>query len=245
MTTQKPERPSVTNKLNPDQRHVIIVPGLGSFGTRFALKEVTYHSVPHNYRSIQNPAVWRILLKFGEPAPRIVVGLDIYGDVALGRGSEGPRSPDIDFSNLNAQKLGVSRRHALLRPTPNKLFLIDLDSTNGTYVNAIPVGKGMAQMLKHGDTVALSGLNFVVEIANSPGGTRAESEDKTIDERKEGEGESKTLTLGEEISKTGPLPSMERPKVGEDTLLLSSKKVQQPSPGRETEAAKEDNKRDT
>jgi len=215
------KRPLVTGKLNADQRRAIIIPALGSFGTRFSSTGVLYHPVPFNYRTIQNPTPWRVLLKFGAPAPRAIVGLDIYGDVILGRGSDGPQSPDIDLSNLDALALGVSRRHALLRPTQNKLFLIDLDSTNGSYVNAIPVGRGMAQVLRSGDTVALAGLNFVVEVVRAPDLAKDPAEGTG-----EGQAESKptTLTVGDreetrkESTASIPLPPMARPRQGQDTL---------------------------
>ncbi|MBN1429632.1 MAG: FHA domain-containing protein [Anaerolineae bacterium] len=117
---------------------------------------------------VQDIVPWRILVKFGEPSPRLTVGLDIYADVILGRGVGGPGSPDIDLTNLDALDLGVSRRHAMIRPTPKRLYLIDLSSTNGSYVNAVPVGRGMAQVLRHGDSVALSRLSFIIEIISSP-----------------------------------------------------------------------------
>jgi hypothetical protein len=97
-----------------------------------------------------------------------VVGLDIYGDVILGRGADVPGSPDIDLSNLNAEQVGVSRRHALIRPGRSKLYLIDLGSTNGTYVNGVPVSKGMAQVLRGNDSISLAGLSMVIEIIKSP-----------------------------------------------------------------------------
>jgi hypothetical protein len=37
--------------------------------------------------------------------------------VVFGRGGDGPDAPDLDMSALGAHNLGVSRRHALLRPT--------------------------------------------------------------------------------------------------------------------------------
>ena len=50
----------------------------------------------------------------------------------------------------------VSRRHALVMETPSGFVLMDLSSTNGTYVNRIKVQKGEA-LLKHGDRITLAG----------------------------------------------------------------------------------------
>ena len=157
-----------TSKLSAEQRLTLAIPGLGSFDMRFASRDIPYYPVPSNYTMVQDIIPWRILVKIGEPAPRMIVGLDIYADIVLGRGAGSTDSPDIDLSNLDALDLGVSRRHAMIRPTRNRLYLIDLNSTNGSYVNAVPVGKGMAQVLRHGDAVALSRLSFVIEIVSSP-----------------------------------------------------------------------------
>lgn len=166
--TEDPKH-KTTGRLNAEQRHALTIPIFSAgFGSRFLPENLTYHPVPQNYRSIPQPNRWRILIKFASPAPRATVGLDIYADVTLGRGADGPDAPDIDLSNLKAGELGVSRRHAMLRPTRNRLFLIDVESLNGSYVNAIPVGKGMAQSLKTGDTVALGGLSFLVEVVQMP-----------------------------------------------------------------------------
>lgn|SRR5574341_195780 len=168
MTEPNQPKPAVTSRLDAEQRHALVIPGLGGFGNRFTTRDITYHPVPYNFATLPNPISWRIQLRFGAPAPRIVVGLDLYGDTILGRGNQGPYSPDIDLTNLNAIDLGISRRHALFRPTVTQLFLIDLESTNGTFVNAIPVGRGMAQVIRTGDTIALAGLSFVIEIIHSP-----------------------------------------------------------------------------
>ena len=241
MSKKKTTPPSVTSRLNPEQRCAIIVPGLGSFGSRLAPTDVVYHPAPYNYKTIRNPTPWRVLIKFGLPTPPITVGLDIHGDVVLGRDAESPHNPDIDLSNLDAQKLGVSRRHALLRPTRNKLFLIDLESTNGSYVNAIPVGRGMAQTLKHGDTIALAGLSFSIEIVHSPRSGQPQSDKKAVAEEETGEGMPTTLKLGEMTSQADPIPFIGRPKTGEDTLLFPIRKpLQESPPGRDTTSAQKD-----
>jgi len=168
MSQDDQNRPGQTSKLSAEQRLTLAIPGLGSFDMRFAAREIPYYPVPSNYTMVQDIIPWRILVKIGEPAPRMTVGLDVYADIILGRGAGSSDSPDIDLSNLDALDLGVSRRHAMIRPTRNRLYLIDLSSTNGSYVNAVPVGKGMAQVLRHGDTVSLSRLSFVIEIVSSP-----------------------------------------------------------------------------
>jgi hypothetical protein len=230
------DRPVATGKLSPDQRRALVIPSLGGFGSRFSARDIVYHPLPYNYQAIQSPASWRVELKFGAPAPRLVVGLDIYGDVVLGRGSQGPQNPDIDLSNLEALELGISRRHALLRPTRTQLFLIDLESTNGTYVNAIPVGRGMAQVIRTGDTIALAGLNFVIEIVHSPKSIKPEIATKPLSQSraKAQENKPETLKLGIKSDSSSPPP----PAIPGPLPPISPKETEEESPSKKPQDAK-------
>jgi len=178
MTSDSPKR-NVTSRLNVDEHHTLVIPALGSFDPRVAARDTTFYPVPSSYKTIPNPSIWRLLLKFSGKGPRVLAGLDVYGDIVLGRGSDEFDSPDIDLTNLEALAGGVSRRHAMLRPTQHKLYVIDLGSTNGTFVNAIPVSKGMAQTLRSSDTVEFGGLSCQVEIVFSPMSRQGNSDTPT------------------------------------------------------------------
>ena len=52
----------------------------------------------------------------------------------------------------------VSRRHCLIRREGESFKLIDLESYNGTFVNAVPVGE---QSLSHGDQIAVGSVRFL------------------------------------------------------------------------------------
>jgi len=199
MSTDQSNRRGVTGRLNLEERHTLIIPALGSFDPRVAARDTNFYPVPSTYKSIPNPPVWRILLKFSGKEPRVLAGLDVYNDVVLGRGTGEPDSPDIDLTNLNAMSDGVSRRHALLRPTQHRLYLIDLGSTNGTFVNAIPVSKGMAQTLRSSDSVSFGGLSCIIEIVFSP--LSREGATEVPDLHIKDEALSPTLKLGK--AKTG------------------------------------------
>jgi hypothetical protein len=115
---------------------------------------------------------WRVVLVHPD-ANKDVIGLEIHGDVVLGRaGAALDPNPDFDLSIYDAILHGVSRRHALLRPTEGQLFLIDLNSTNGTQVNAVAQEGGMARALRHNDTLSLGALHLTVKIMHraGPGG---------------------------------------------------------------------------
>jgi hypothetical protein len=121
-------------------------------------KEISVKEVPR----------WRIELHdlggLKEP-----LGYDILGDTVLGRHiPKGGSTPDLDFSAFDSGDKGVSRRHALLRPTRNNLYLLDLGSTNGTQRNAFPLGPGHAQALHDDDVITLGRLTFTLKIIAKP-----------------------------------------------------------------------------
>lgn len=92
------------------------------------------------------------------------LGLEILGDVVLGRSHE----CDLNLSGYGGYAEGVSRQHALLRPTASRLFIIDLESTNGTQHNALRLGCGQAREVRDGDTISLGSLTFRIRIVRSP-----------------------------------------------------------------------------
>lgn len=110
--------------------------------------------------------LWRIELH-GLQSDKGPLGLDIVGDVVIGRGGS-ESGVDLDMEPYNGAALGVSRRHAMLRPTTNGLFVLDLGSTNGTLINAMPVGPGMTRALAHEDTLSFGTLSCTVKIISSP-----------------------------------------------------------------------------
>src|ERR1044071_9455742 len=52
----------------------------------------------------------------------------------------------------------VSRRHCVIRREGESFKIVDLESYNGTFVNAVPVGE---QPLSHGDQIAVGSVRFV------------------------------------------------------------------------------------
>jgi hypothetical protein len=136
----------------------IYIPLPAELAEKVASKEVSVDDVPR----------WRIELhdlgSLKEP-----LGFDILGDTVLGRHIEGAdAAPDMDFSAFDSGDKGVSRRHAMLRPTRNNLYLLDLGSTNGTQRNAFPLGPGHAQAVQHDDIISLGRLTFTVKIIARP-----------------------------------------------------------------------------
>jgi hypothetical protein len=92
------------------------------------------------------------------PVARLAIG-----DRRLPLPAEGAtigRSRDCD---IVLSDVGVSRRHADIRPSPGGWTITDLGSTNGVLLNGLPV-QGV-QPLRPGDRVELGSTEIVLESA--------------------------------------------------------------------------------
>ena len=84
-------------------------------------------------------------------------------EFTLGRVSEGqPIMPDVDLTPYNAYASGVSRLHATLKKVGGRVVIIDLGSSNGTYVNENRLKDHVEYPLAHGDLIALGKLKIQV-----------------------------------------------------------------------------------
>lgn len=64
----------------------------------------------------------------------------------------------VDLTTADAHKLGVSRRHAVIRLIGEAVMIKDLGSTNGTYVNNTRLIAGQQYALRSGDELRLGKL---------------------------------------------------------------------------------------
>lgn len=110
---------------------------------------------------------WRIIFSSSNPKHK-PTGVEIVGDTVVGRGESSGAKPDLDLSAFDADEFGVSRRHAMFKPSGKELLLIDLGSTNGTKVNEKPVTLGGPGAIKDGDTLSFGGLHLKVKIVKPP-----------------------------------------------------------------------------
>jgi Kae1-associated kinase Bud32 len=87
-----------------------------------------------------------------------ILALENANEFTLGR-KDGATRPDIDLSPYNGLKQGVSRLHASVHVDQDKIVtLVDLGSTNGSWVNGIKVEPHMPVVLNNGDIIALGKL---------------------------------------------------------------------------------------
>jgi pSer/pThr/pTyr-binding forkhead associated (FHA) protein len=89
-----------------------------------------------------------------------LLGRDNY---TLGRSVEGQAIvPDIDLSDYNAFEHGVSRIHAEIQLSPDRLLVNDLDSANGTLVNGKRLEPQAASPIKNGDILQLGNMKLQI-----------------------------------------------------------------------------------
>jgi hypothetical protein len=149
------------------------------FGFQVRQSEQEYHPIPYK----PNPAddndkllliePWRVQLELYADDQRRVLGMDLYGDVILGRGDSRPGRIILNMDPYGAQELGVSREHLMIRPTKTHLFALDQGSTNGTTINGSPSGRGVATQLKNDDLISLGNLLLLVRIISRPDTAKA------------------------------------------------------------------------
>ena len=159
----------LTFQLSAEEREKFIDASRPAFGMRVGAVS-TYHLMPqgldHDTLEEDLP-IWRIELHGLAPgaAP---LGLDVAGDVVIGRGLKTEGDVDVDLDPYDGFARGVSRRHAMLRPSRRTLYLLDLGSTNGTMHNAMPINQGVTRSLSSGDTLTFGQLSCTIQIIDGP-----------------------------------------------------------------------------
>lgn len=118
--------------------------------------------------------------KKGQPPPGVSLGGDTWvslhllesgqilplanrSEFTLGRSSEDqPIMPDVDLTPYQAYACGVSRLHAVLKREGKHVLIVDLGSSNGTYVNGKRLPPNSEHGLKHADVISLGKLQIQV-----------------------------------------------------------------------------------
>jgi hypothetical protein len=86
-------------------------------------------------------------------------------EFTLGRSAEGqPIVPDVDLTAYNAYANGVSRLHAAIKLVNNRIVVVDLGSSNGTYLNGTRLSPYMETPVSHGDLIYLGKLKIQILI---------------------------------------------------------------------------------
>jgi hypothetical protein len=118
----------------------------------------------------QPKAIWgSALSRQHTPLTFLLTGLNVELAVELNeRIILGRKSPDtqtlvnLDFTPYQAVDKGVSRVHATLYRVNNTVHILDMNSSNGTFLNGRRLTPYQERILRDGDEVSLGKLAFVV-----------------------------------------------------------------------------------
>lgn len=92
-----------------------------------------------------------------------ILALADRSEFTLGRVSDAqPIMPDIDLTPYQAYASGVSRLHAVLKREGERVFIMDLGSSNGTYVNGKRITPNVTQPINHSDIISLGKLRIQI-----------------------------------------------------------------------------------
>lgn len=100
----------------------------------------------------------------------IVLTVQLANRLTMGRRELEDSNPvDIDLMPYGGREQGVSRQHATLYRTRHTLSLVDLNSTNGTYVNGEQLVPHQPGLLRDGDEICLGKMRFHLHFTDTAG----------------------------------------------------------------------------
>jgi hypothetical protein len=109
---------------------------------------------------------WRIALAIKHVPVRLV--FDLAKPLVIGRFDVGSSVPDIDLTPFDADELGVSRQHLLIKWEGESVVIIDNNSSNGTALNGKGVMPRLPYPVYHGDRLTLGALEMQIELLINP-----------------------------------------------------------------------------
>ncbi len=95
---------------------------------------------------------------------------DSHRELVLGRRTHhGPMTPDVDLSDSEGNRLGVSRLHLSVRYDTqyHTLTVFDLGSANGSFVNGQRLHPHEVRVLRHNDELRLGNMMLLVTFRHS------------------------------------------------------------------------------
>ncbi|MBN1660956.1 MAG: FHA domain-containing protein [Anaerolineae bacterium] len=93
------------------------------------------------------------------------IELPLSKEVVIGRIDAGRAIfPDVDLTSEMGMEKGVSRRHARVSLRESQVFLEDLNSLNGTFLNATRLVPELPYPIKDGDQVQLGKLVLTIHL---------------------------------------------------------------------------------
>jgi pSer/pThr/pTyr-binding forkhead associated (FHA) protein len=104
-----------------------------------------------------------IAMRIGERARE--VNIPLSKPVHMGRLDPASNIfPEVDLTSDGGVEKGVSRRHARILKRGAKIYVEDLGSSNGTFVNGQKLSPYFPEALTNGDNLRLGGLEIEVSL---------------------------------------------------------------------------------
>lgn len=162
-------------RLIPSTKHAA-APALPRSGHQFETgKQPNLHTKEFKYRppfaeNLQPPPPNLVGLELGpeveiQPLIFIIpnsgrrVRLELRDEILIGRSDPSSSTlPSLDLARDNGAQLGVSRSHALIQKVDRGVTIMDMGSTNGTYLNNYRLPPDLPYALRSGDEVRFSHL---------------------------------------------------------------------------------------
>jgi pSer/pThr/pTyr-binding forkhead associated (FHA) protein len=111
------------------------------------------------------------------------VVIQVAERITLGRYGPYSSQPSLDLAPYSAFELGVSRLHAAIYRKAGALVFEDMDSNNGSYINAERIAPQVPHRLRSGDVIMLGRLNLEIYFKTVEGSAEPLTPDTVVPDK--------------------------------------------------------------
>lgn len=113
------------------------------------------------------PRPWKVALRIIQKENRVI--FDMAGPMVIGRmDPEQDVYPEVDLGAYDAEEMGVSREHLMLKLDGDRILVSDNDSSNGTLLNEDRMKPGADYPIRDGDELQLGLMKVKIELLMNP-----------------------------------------------------------------------------
>ncbi|NDJ33055.1 MAG: response regulator [Chloroflexi bacterium] len=134
-------------------------------------RQVNFAQIPYTRLPVDSTTPrgysWRIALV---PARREheAIGIHLLDEITIGRHDPDGLTVDLDLTPFDAATYGVSRQHAMIKFDAHNLYLHDIGSVNGSFVNFTRAFLGRPLTLHDLDVISFGKLFFQLKVIEKP-----------------------------------------------------------------------------
>jgi pSer/pThr/pTyr-binding forkhead associated (FHA) protein len=116
--------------------------------------------------ALNGNATYPVVVRLSIPGSGREIEFPVSKEITLGRlDAASATFPDVDLTPDNGLEKGVSRRHARITRKASELYVEDLGSVNGTYLNGKRLTPYLPHVLKDEDEIRLSRILMHIHFA--------------------------------------------------------------------------------